>query len=599
MPRWLKDRLAQLGQAIGRARAVGAARDEACRAQAGLHESESRYRIVSELTSDYAYALAVGPGGELSCEWISGAFTRVTGFTVDETVADGAWGQFVHPDDRALVAGWRQSLLAGQSDTSEFRIVTKGGDVRVVCDYVRPVWDDDQGRVVRIFGAAQDITERKRAEEQLVHDALHDGLTGLPNRALFIDRLAQALARTGRDQSTLAVLFLDLDRFKLVNDSFGHEIGDQLLVAIGRRLEAVLRPGDTLARLGGDEFTVLLAEVRDVSYATRVADRIHQRLAEPFRLGRHEVHTTASIGIALGTSNREQPESLLRDADTAMFRAKALGRACHQVFDAAMHTRVLELLRLESDLRHAVARGELRLHYQPIVSLATDRVIGIEALLRWQHPERGLIVPAEFIPLAEETGLITSIGEWVFNAACAQAMVWKGRDLPFGSVSINLSAAQFKHRDLASVIRQALRNSGLEPVQMELDLTEDMIMDNPEVTVAVLGELKRIGVRLTIDDFGSGYSSLSHLNRFPIDTLKIAMSLVHQVGQHPAGGAMVTAVIGLARSLNMDVIAEGVETGEQLAFLRSRVCGGIQGYVFSAPVQADALTTLLERGQRL
>lgn len=442
----------------------------------------------------------------------------------------------------------------------------------------------------------QDIAERKRVEEQLVHNALHDGLTGLPNQALFMDRLGLALERAKRRQDYLfAVLFLDLDRFKIVNDSLGHIAGNQLLIAISRRLEAVLRSIDTVARLGGDEFTILLEDIEDTSAAIHVAERIQKELALPFKLNECEVFSSTSIGIVLSSQSYAQPDHLLRDADIAMYRAKALGKARYEVFDTTMHNRAVLLLQLENDLRRAVTREEFLIYYQPIVSLATGRIIGFEALVRWQHPERGLVSPIEFIPVAEETGMIVSIGQWVLYEACRQMRKWHAEfpKTPPLMINVNVSAKQLTQTDLLKQINLVLQETGLEARSLKLELTESVLIDNTKSATAMLSQLKALNIELQMDDFGTGYSSLSYLHRFPINTLKIDRSFISNIGIGDENLEIVRAIVALAHSLNMNVTAEGVETVEQLAILRAMQCHRGQGYFFSKPLDSAAVEVLL------
>ena len=410
-------------------------------------------------------------------------------------------------------------------------------------------------------------------DTRLVRNAFSDALTRLANRALLLDRLGSALKRRIRHPDYLfAVLFLDLDRFKLVNDSLGHNIGDELLRAVARRLEKCLRPQDTVARLGGDEFTMFLEDIKDETDATRVAERVHKELRNPFQVDGHEVFTTSSIGIALSSTGYVQPEDLLRDADTAMYRAKALGRACYSMFDTTMHERAVALLQLDHDLRRALERKEFRLHYQPIVRLETAEPIGFEALLRWEHPGRGLVSPAEFIPLAEETRLIVPIGHWVLEEACRQARAWEaqfGSDLP---VSVNLSGRQFSQPDLVGQITQILQQFSLEGRSLKLEITESLIMENIESVITMLRQLKALGIQSSMDDFGTGYSSLSYLHRLPIDVLKIDRSFVSGTHSGVEKPEVVRTVLTLAFDLGIDTIAEGVETAEQMAQLRALGC---------------------------
>lgn len=442
----------------------------------------------------------------------------------------------------------------------------------------------------------QEISDRQRAEEQLIHSAFHDALTGLPNRALFIDRLEHALERAKRLEDYLfAVIFLDLDRFKIVNDSLGHMVGDQLLLAIASRIKACLRSADTVARLGGDEFTILLEDIKDVSYAKDVANRIQEELMLPFNLSGNEVFTTASIGIALSAIGYDRPEQLLRDADTAMYQAKARGKARYEVFDITMHTSAIALLQLETDLRRAIDRHEFRIHYQPIVSLFSGRINGFEALVRWQHPDRGLVSPTEFIPVAEETGLMIPIGWWVLREACRQMHVWQVQfpANPPLTISVNLSGKQFSQPDLSEQIKQILQETSLDPRTLKLEITESVIMENAESATIMLSQLQTLGVQLYMDDFGTGYSSLSYLHRFPIDILKIDRSFVSRMGVDDENLEIVRTIMTLAHNLGMNVTAEGVETAEQLALLRALKCEYGQGYLFSKPVDGEAAGALI------
>ena len=436
----------------------------------------------------------------------------------------------------------------------------------------------------------RDITERKQLEEKFVYDACHDGLTGLPNRSLCIERLRHAISLAKRREDYLfAVLFLDLDRFKNINDSLGHLMGDQLLIAISQRLKKCLRSGDMVARLGGDEFVILLDDINDISYATQIAERIKNELMLPFNLSSNEVFVGVSIGIAMSTTDYDRPENLLRDADTAMYQAKALGKARHQVFDKGMHIRAVALLQLETDLRRAVERQEFQLHYQPIISLQTGRLTGFEALVRWQHPLRGIVSPAEFIPMAEETGLIVPLGWWVLQAACRQMYAWHVQ-FPVNShltISVNISGKQFAQPDLTEQIKQILQKTGIEACSLKLEITESVLVENAESAVAMLMQLQALGIRFSIDDFGTGYSSLSYLHRFPIDTLKIDRSFVKGIDIDPEKLEIIRTILALACNLGMDVVAEGVETRKQMYQLKALQCEFGQGYLFSKPLDAE------------
>ncbi|PSB27268.1 sensor domain-containing phosphodiesterase [Chlorogloea sp. CCALA 695] len=439
------------------------------------------------------------------------------------------------------------------------------------------------------------ITHRKQSEKLLRHNAFHDKLTNLPNRVLFTERLARALKRTKRQINGLfAVLFIDLDRFKVVNDSLGHMVGDQLLIAIARCLESCLRPKDMVARFGGDEFAILLNNIKDVNDAIGVVRRIQEQLKLPFKLNGQEVFTSVSVGIALNTIDYIQPEDILRDADTAMYRAKTLGKARYEVFNSTMHDHVLTLLQLGNSLQRAVERQELRIQYQPIVLIETGKITGFEALVRWQHPDRGLIFPNDFISIAEESGVIIPLGYWVLREACCQMRAWQ---LQFSddslTISVNLSSKQFLQPDLVAQISQVLRETGLNSRCLKLEITESVIMENLESATSMLLQLKDLGCELHMDDFGTGYSSLSYLHRFPFDLLKIDRSFISRMDISDKELEIVRAIITLAHNLNINVIAEGLETAEQLAQLRALRCKYGQGYFFSKAVKREGAEVLI------
>ncbi len=444
----------------------------------------------------------------------------------------------------------------------------------------------------------RDITERKALEGQLKRQAFHDSLTGLPNRALFMNRLEHALTRTRRSDDYVAVLFLDLDNFKVVNDSLGHEVGDQLLIAVSSRLKESLRPGDTLARLGGDEFTVLLEDLTEVSDAVWVAERITSKLQTPFVVGAHELFATASIGIALDATSSYKPSDLVRQADLAMYKAKAGGRARYEVFDPSMNAYALRRLELQNHLHRAIERGELRTYYQPKIELASEKIMGMEALVRWEHPERGLILPDEFIPLAEETGQILWLGRWVLQEACRQAREWQEQYPTHNSltVSVNLSAKQLQQPQLIEEVTEVLQATRLDPSSLVLEITESALMEDMTSTTATLWGLKDLGVKLAIDDFGTGYSNLSFLKHFPADMLKLDKSFIDGLRQDTDEEvAIVSGAINLAHALRLQVVAEGIETTEQLNQLR--VLGGDlgQGYYFAKTLPSDKAGDLLFR----
>jgi diguanylate cyclase (GGDEF)-like protein len=455
--------------------------------------------------------------------------------------------------------------------------------------------------VARLEEGEQTEAALRRAEERLAHQSSYDPLTGLPNRTLFMNRLEQALLSASRQRDAVAVLFLDLDGFKVINDTLGYASGDELLAGVAGRLAASVRAGDTIARFGGDEFTVLLEGITHQDDAIRVAERITEELRMPLALGGREVFVTASIGIAVNGTGQERPDDLLQHADVALHRAKGAGRSRRIVFSPEMNTNTIERLDLETDLRRAVERGELRVHYQPELDLAAGRIVGMEALARWQHPLRGLISPAEFIPMAEETGLILPIGWWVLEQACRQARRWQAQH-PHGPtlvMSVNLSARQFQHPDLVGQVARVLRRTRLEPAYLRLEITETVVMDGAESIIETLRRLKALGVQLAIDDFGTGYSSLAYLKRFPVDVLKVDKSFVDGLGQDPEDTAIVRAVITLAKSLGLRVTGEGVETSEQMTQLRAMGCDLAQGYYFARPLTSEAAATWLSGEQGL
>jgi diguanylate cyclase (GGDEF)-like protein/PAS domain S-box-containing protein len=510
-----------------------------------------------------------------------------------------------HPDDLATALTNIRQLLKGKipSYQTEKRYIHKQGQEVWVAWNASLARDEYTGSAHLIF-QIQDITDRKRAEERLLHDAFHDSLTGLPNRALFMDHLKMAIARTERHQDRrFAVLYLDLDRFKIINDSLGHMIGDQLLVGIATRLKNALRPIDTIARFGGDEFTILVEDIVDENEVIYVAERLQYELSAPFSLSGREVFTTVSIGIALSSiDNAQQAEEILRDADTAMYRAKTLGKTRYEIFDVAMHAQAVKSLQLETDLRRALEREEFFIQYQPIISLDTFNLSGFEALVRWKHPEHGSISPAEFIPVAEETGLIIQIGEWVLREACYQMQHWHekfpGHTPLF--LSVNLSVKQFNQPDLIEKIASIIRETGLAPQSLKLEITESAVSENIETVAEMMEQIRAIGVELSMDDFGTGYSSLSHLHRFPLDTLKIDRSFISLMQENDENMEIVRTIVGLAQNLGMVLVAEGVETYDQITILRKLGCEYGQGYFFSKPIDTlDAASFIAEHSHSI
>ncbi len=474
-----------------------------------------------------------------------------------------------------------------------------GGGVRWVSTTKLPL-RDRVGNIVGTFGISRDITHRKTAEEQLQHRAFYDPLTDLPNRALFLDRLQHLFNRSRRamGHAPFAVLYLDLDRFKAINDSLGHQAGDELLVGIARRLQSCVRPGDTLARMGGDEFTVLLDDIASEADATRVADRIHQELATPLKLRDSEVYTSVSVGIALSSAGYDCPEDMLRDADTAMYRAKAAGRARYQVFGGDMHQVAVSALQLETDLRRALERHEIFPHYQPIVDLDTGAVVGFEALARWRHPTRGLLAPEIFIPVAEETNLVGEIDEWILGEACRQAREWQRAYPAFGKlgISVNVSGRRLAQGGVAAGVERVLHATGLDPTCLTLEITETALMQNLSAGAGAVQRLHAMSVGLHLDDFGTGYSSLAYLHSFPVHALKVDRSFVSRMDQAPQHPAIVKAIVSLAQNLGIEVIAEGIENLAQAEALRALRCRRGQGFLFSTPLPAKEAERLIAGG---
>jgi diguanylate cyclase (GGDEF)-like protein/PAS domain S-box-containing protein len=563
------------------------------RMEQALQESEERYRLISSVSTDLLYS-CVQTGDEIfSIDWATASVDHVFGYTLDEIMQRGCWRCFVHPEDLPEFDRQITHLASGQRSECELRILAKNGATHYIRAYTLAVKAED-GRA-RLFGACQDITERRRAEARIEFLAHHDVLTGLPNRVLLRDRFEQALARAQRSEKQVAMLFLDLDNFKRVNDTLGHLAGDQLLLESVTRLTRCMRDSDTISRQGGDEFILLLNEIPDTETVERVAGDILRLLAEPVEINNHAINATCSIGIALYPQDGSDFDSLLQKADTAMYNAKDAGRNTYRFFDEGMNRQAREHLMLQNRLHQALYRAELQLHYQPQLNVDHDRVTGVEALLRWHNPELGDVPPARFIPVAEDSGIIVSIGAWVIEQACRQAQTWRQEGVPDLTMSVNLSALQFRRPGLIETVAGALARSGLPPHLLELELTESILLQDVENTLDTVRQLKALGVRLAIDDFGTGYSSLSYLKRFAVDRLKIDQSFVRDITTDPDDAAIVSAIIQLARSLRLGIIAEGVETAEQLAFLREAGCGEVQGYLFSQPLTPAALDAFLRK----
>jgi diguanylate cyclase (GGDEF)-like protein/PAS domain S-box-containing protein len=553
-------------------------------AEEALRESEARYRLMAENSTD----LISRTSDRGIILYASDASRRLLGYEPSDLVGRSFY-DFVFDADRDEVRYLSGLINETGPTTFSYRVIKKDDSLVWFETTSRSVHDAVTGLIREIVGVSRDVTERKRVEEQIEYQAYHDALTGLPNRRLFRDRLTVALAHARRLKHPLAVMFLDLDRFKVVNDTLGHSIGDELLKAVAMRLQASLREEDSIARIGGDEFTVLLADLKTIDDAPKIAQKVLDTIAQPLHIDGTELFLTTSIGIALFPSDGDTAEALLANADHAMYRAKDAGRNSYQMFTPAMNSRALERLSIENDLRHAVDRGELELYYQPQINIATGRVTGVEALLRWNRPGFGLVGPKDFIPIAEETRLIVPIGEWVLREACRQARAWQNGGRPGFRMAVNLSPRQFQHSDLPQLIAAALELSGLAPGDLELEITEGLAMQNTSRTIAMLHRLREMGVQIAIDDFGTGHSSLNYLRSFPIDSVKIDQEFVQEIEASAADRAIVSAVIGMARGLRLRVTAEGVETERQLDFLREQGCEEVQGFLFGEPVPATAV----------
>jgi diguanylate cyclase (GGDEF)-like protein/PAS domain S-box-containing protein len=555
------------------------------RIEAILRESEERYALAANATQDGIWDWNLETDGV----YFSQRWTEMLGYASDQIRPElEEWLLHIHPEDREKFQQAVTLHCHGLTSCLEvqYRLLHQDGSYRWMLARGLAI-RDGSGQVQRLAGCQSDITERKHNEEQLVYYALHDALTGLANRSLFMDRLNRALALTKRHQDyEFAVIFLDLDRFKLVNDSLGHRLGDELLVEVAKRLKSCLRVSDTCARWGGDEFAILLEYIADSRDAIKVVKRIQTQLKRPIDLSGHKVTIDASMGIILSTLEYQHPEGALRDVDTAMAHAKALGRGHYVIFTQEMHAQTLALLRLEHDLQQAIARQEFFLVYQPIVDLRTNCLRGFEALVRWQHPERGLVSPAEFIPIAEETGLIVPLGWWVLRQACEQMRQWQIRYplCPPLTISVNISPRQFCQADVVQQVQTILTETHLTPSCLKLEITESALMEDTQQAIELMQQLKNLRVLLVMDDFGTGYSSLSHLHLFPIDTLKIDSSFVHKVDTDLEKVEILRSVISLAWNLGMDIVAEGIETKQQMYQLRLLNCDLAQGYLFAKPL---------------
>ena len=570
---------------------------DAKRSADALSDSEERLRFLIEHVPNVVYTAETGPDGRWL--YVSPQIEALLGFTPEEWTADPErWWKQLHPDDRAAVLDDEKTVMHGTDDRSgaiEYRLRTRDGRIVWVNDDAVMIRDED-GKALHWSGVISEVTDRKVLELQLQHQAFHDSLTGLANRALFADRVEHALQRAARSGEQVAVLFLDLDDFKTVNDSLGHEAGDDLLVAVAARLRRCLRPSDTIARLGGDEFAILL-EAESVASASVVAERTVRAIEEPITLGDREVVIHASVGIELGDSRQHSAGDLLRNADVAMYVAKSRGKARFEVFNSSMHQAAVQRLEIRADLQRALVDREFVIHYQPIVGLQESGVLGMEALIRWQHPQRGLLAPIDFIPVAEETGMIVPIGRWVLREAAFQAKRWQAAS-PQGeafTMSVNVSARQLTRAEIVDEVAAVLNESGLLPQSLTLEITESVLMNDRDAAITRLHQLKALGVRVAVDDFGTGYSSLGYLSSLPIDILKIDKSFIDRVAAGVEDSAIAHAVIKLGNSLKLTVVAEGIEAAEQATALRAMRCHRGQGFYFSEPLDTNGVDDLLVR----
>lgn len=561
-------------------------------------------RVLSESEQRYVLALLGANDGIWDWDLRSGAvyysarFCELLGYPAGGLGdTPDSWFDKVHPEDIDALRVEIDLHLKRVTPRLrvEYRVRHRDGHYLWMLTRGVAVFEGDEA--TRMAGSQTDISERKADEERILQGALYDRLTGLANRSLFLDRMGFLIRRARKSEGHgFTVLFIDVDRFKTVNEGYGHIEGDVLLAEIGKRLSTVISTGDTLARLGGDEFGIVLDGVSEVASAAHTAGRALAALDEPFHVQGEPVTLTASIGVAVNDGRYERSDDLLRDADTAMYRAKQKGRARYEVFDEAMHHQATAILRTETELRRGVTAGEFELFYQPIIDLTDGSIAGSEALVRWNHPERGLVAPGEFIPVAEESGLIVPLGEWIMNEACRQCQTWVDAGLEPGSVSVNLSARQFKSGSINELIGTALERSGLEGRRLHVELTESAVMDEPEQAIAIFREMERSGVRFVVDDFGTGYSSLSYLKRFRFGSLKIDRSFVQDLATDAENAALVAAVIALSHSFRSTCVGEGVETTDQLSYLRVLKCDLAQGYLFSRPVPAPEFEEMLRSG---
>jgi diguanylate cyclase (GGDEF)-like protein/PAS domain S-box-containing protein len=558
-----------------------------------LKLSQERFDLVARATSDAVWDWDLTTNDI----WWNQGFQNLFGYKADE-IGSGldSWVSRIHPEDSdRVVADIHRHIDSGKSNwQDEYRFKRADGTFAFVIDRGYVVYDEN-AKPFRMLGSMMDVTERKSLEQQLTHQALHDPLTKIANRALFKNRVDHALSKLSRTNSSLAVLFLDLDNFKAINDSLGHAAGDKLLVLVAERLQDCLRSADTAARLGGDEFAVLVEQMLRADESVMIAERILSVFRQPFVIEGKEIHVGTSIGIAASSDDAMQSEELLRNADLAMYLAKSQGKGKFVVFEQKMHAALMERIELEEDLRRGIEEKEFVLHYQPILDLESQELLGMEALVRWMHPRLGMLSPLKFIPLAEETNLIVPLGDWILMEACRQVQDWRDENSIDVSVTVNISIRQFQQAELVEMVSRALKESGLPPRSLILEITESFMMQDTEATIAKLHELKRIGARLAIDDFGTGYSSLSYLQRFPIDILKIDKSFIDKLGQGSEGNAVARAIIMMGDSLNLKTIAEGIENIQQIDQLQILGCEAGQGFHFARPLTPGDMDQFLAK----
>jgi diguanylate cyclase (GGDEF)-like protein/PAS domain S-box-containing protein len=589
----LKSHLSRLPAVIERELRENEGRRARRRAEAALRESEERYSLALRGANDGLWDWDI-QGGRI---YYSARWKEMLGYR-DHEISNHTheWESRVHPDEIEIVKAHAVRHFKRESPHFEIehRMLHKDGGYRWVLTRGLALFNE-AGRAYRMAGSQTDIHLRKRAEEQLKHDALHDGLTGLPNRLLFRDLLELMLGRARRDSGFLsAVLFINIERFRFINDSFGHAVGDRMLIELGRRLEEAMKPGDAVARFAGDEFAILLSGIAEPGLAVRTAEQLLKVLSQPLTIDGNEIFPSARIGIVMASPRYAGADDMLRDADTATYRARKSKQRL-EMFDQAMHVTAVQQLQLANDLRRAIEAREFVAHFQPIVSVANGTLVGFEALARWQKEGDGIVMPGEFIPMAEEIGLIDAIGNAVLHESCLRMRAWRERStgIPL-TVSVNLSGRQFRHADLSEHVLEIIRSTGADPSSIKFEVTESILIEQPEVVIDTLRRLRALGIKIVLDDFGTGFSSLSYLHRFPLDTLKIDASFVQRMLADQGSAEIVRTIIVLAHNLGMDVVAEGVETAEQLERLAQWGCDYAQGYYFSRPVPAAEASRLIE-----